>query len=165
MSGLDVADQHMAQARTHVAAVPAPDVVRMALGPSPGSNERLEQRKPLLPGELVESQAGRNDTLAAVSAREDRPCLSYGSALTARVEPPSTLPPVDVAETLAQAGAYRLKRDDHVRPEPNRIVVRGLEREPAEARSVGGSPLREKVWVPVIRIPRFCALAVRGWVG
>src|SRR6266545_8197501 len=98
MSGLDVADQHMAQARTHVDAVPAPDVVRMALGPSPGSNERLEQRKPLLPGELVESQAGRNDTLAAVSAREDRPCLSYGSALTTRVEPPSTLPPVDVAE-------------------------------------------------------------------
>src|SRR5262249_11814 len=41
-------------ARTHMDAVPAPDVVRVALGPSPGSNQRLEQRNPLVPGELVE---------------------------------------------------------------------------------------------------------------
>lgn len=98
MSRLDFRNQHVAEARAYVDPVAALDVVRVAFRPAPGCNERVEQRKPLVSGEHVESQARGDYTLTAVPAGEDRPCLSNGSALGARVETSSALAPVDVAE-------------------------------------------------------------------
>ena len=98
MSRLDFPKQHVAQARTYVDAVPPLDVVCMAFRPSPGGDERVEERKPLVSGELIESQARGDHAPTAVPARKNRPCLSNSSALGACVEPSGALAPVDVAE-------------------------------------------------------------------